>query len=725
MPVIRQLPPSVINKIAAGEVIERPASVVKELVENSVDSGATRIEVTLGQAGCELIRVADNGCGINAEQLLLAVASHATSKIQDADDLFQVATLGFRGEALASISEVSRFRIASRPAEALAGSQMEVVGGQIGPVEPCGCGVGTTIEVRDLFFNTPVRRKFMKTPATEIAHATEAFTRIAVAYPDRHFVLRNNERVVYDLAPTSHWPERIGALFGVELGAALIAVSGGDGAVRLSGYVADPNFNRGNNRMQYLFLNGRCIRDRSLQHALSEAYRGLILTGRFPIAFLRLDMPADLVDVNVHPQKMEVRFQDSSRLYSHLLGAIRTKFLTTDLTPRVGPGEAVGKSGSAAFGMTRQGATPSPTPAATSHHEGRVQVESLGIENDDAGHLSPSPLERSSLARPSTEFESRPDTGENRPWRLKTPAPATPSLFDSARSAAHRDRVVAWAKGHDSETATATDGQGSAAWEAPAAQASSHTSDQANISADAAASWSGRTADPWTNSPRGGSIPTPHIPLHANGAGTAGISSPPSMSPGASAALPRGVQLLNRYLVTEVDDGMIVIDQHALHERILYEQLREKVLADKLESQRLLVPEPVNLLPAECAAALDACDTLKRLGLEIEPFGGDTVLVSSYPAMLGRTAVGELFRQVVELLVTGAKSPEPRDLVDELLHMMSCKAAVKAGDRLTSDEVEALLRQRHMFRDTHHCPHGRPTALVFTLDELDKHFKRT
>ncbi len=197
------------------------------------------------------------------------------------------------------------------------------------------------------------------------------------------------------------------------------------------------------------------------------------------------------------------------------------------------------------------------------------------------------------------------------------------------------------------------------------------------------------------------------------------------MSPGASAALPRGVQLLNRYLVTEVDDGMIVIDQHALHERILYEQLREKVLADKLESQRLLVPEPVNLLPAECAAALDACDTLKRLGLEIEPFGGDTVLVSSYPAMLGRTAVGELFRQVVELLVTGAKSPEPRDLVDELLHMMSCKAAVKAGDRLTSDEVEALLRQRHMFRDTHHCPHGRPTALVFTLDELDKHFKRT
>ena len=323
MPDIRQLSPSVINKIAAGEVIERPASVVKELVENSVDAGARRIEVTLSQGGSELIRVSDDGCGIKSEQLLLAVASHATSKIQEADDLFQVGTLGFRGEALASIAEVSRFRIVSRTADALSGACLEVDGGRLSPIEPSGAGVGTTIEVRDLFFNTPVRRKFLKTVNTEMAQATEAFTRIALAYPDRHFVLRHNDRVVHDLSPTAHWPERIGAFFGADLAAALIAVSNDDQAIRLVGYVADPNFNRGNNRLQYLFLNGRCIRDRALQHALTEAYRGLLLPGRFPIAFLRLEMPLDLVDVNVHPTKMEVRFQDSGRIYSQLLGAIR------------------------------------------------------------------------------------------------------------------------------------------------------------------------------------------------------------------------------------------------------------------------------------------------------------------------------------------------------------------------------------------------------------------
>ncbi|HND53374.1 MAG TPA: DNA mismatch repair endonuclease MutL, partial [Pirellulaceae bacterium] len=340
MPTIRQLPTSVINKIAAGEVIERPASVVKELVENSVDAGAKRVEVTLEQGGTGLIRVADDGCGIAPEQLLLAVASHATSKIVEADDLFHVGSLGFRGEALASIAEVSRFLIRSRTPESLEGAQLEVIGGEQGRVEPCGCGVGTTIEVRDLFYNTPVRRKFMKAAATEIAHCSEAFTRIALAYPDRHFVLRHNDRTTFDLPATTHWRERIGTFFGADLAEALIYVESEDMGVRLSGYVADPRFSRGNNRLQYLFLNGRCIRDRALQHALGEAYRGLLLTGRFPIAFLRLDMPAELVDVNVHPTKMEVRFQDSGRIYSTMLGAIRRKFLSTDLTARVGASAA-------------------------------------------------------------------------------------------------------------------------------------------------------------------------------------------------------------------------------------------------------------------------------------------------------------------------------------------------------------------------------------------------
>lgn len=645
MPDIRQLPPSVINKIAAGEVIERPASVVKELVENSVDAGATRIEVTLAAGGSELIRVADNGCGIAAEQLSLAIASHATSKIQDADDLFRVGTLGFRGEALASIAEISRFLIRSRTAESNSGAQLEVIGGQARAVEPCGCGVGTTIEVRDLFFNTPVRRKFMRAAQTEVSHATEAFTRIALAYPAVHFVLRNNERIVYDLPPTTDWRDRIATFFGADVGAGLIPIDAEDGGVRLFGYVANPHFSRGNNRLQYLFLNGRCIRDRSLQHALGEAYRGLLLTGRFPIAFLRLEMPADMVDVNVHPTKLEVRFQDSGRIYSQLLGALRRKFLSTDLTATVQSATATSNDASSAHDVARaeqlrrelvgwaQGQIPSSPDVAT------------GVAVADQPQLDFRFDRGSSSAMPSPSFGSRVP-----PFQ---PFDAPPGGF------------------------------------APRGPAGSPHSAESSF---------------------------PPAPSFA----------PSAASPATTPAqlIDRGLQLHNRYLVTENDFGIVVIDQHALHERILYEQLRAKVLAGQMETQRLLVPEPVSLTPAEAAAALEARESLRQLGIDIEPFGGDTILVTSYPAMLANLGPAEVLRQVVEQLLAGGKQPDRRDLVDELLHMISCKAAIKAGDHLSPEEVSALLEQRHLFHDTHHCPHGRPTALVFTKEELDKRFKR-
>src|SRR4051812_2998389 len=335
MPTIRQLPPSVVNKIAAGEVIERPASVVKELLENSVDAGATRIDLALGQGGTDLIRVVDNGCGIAAGELALAVASHATSKIADADDLFHVGTFGFRGEALASIAEVSHLAIRSRQPSDEAGHEGEVVGGVRRDGAPCGCSLGTTIEVRNLFYNTPVRRKFLRASQTEIGHASEAFTRIALAQPQIHFTLRHNDKLLFDLPPAADWRERIAAFFGRDLESTLIPLDNRDGDVRLFGFAADPQHSRANNRLQYVLLNGRFIRDRSLQHATGEAYCGLLLGGRFPIVFLRLEMPAEAIDVNVHPTKLEVRFADSGRIYALVLGTIRKKFLATDLTTRV------------------------------------------------------------------------------------------------------------------------------------------------------------------------------------------------------------------------------------------------------------------------------------------------------------------------------------------------------------------------------------------------------
>lgn len=637
MPSIRQLPPSVVNKIAAGEVIERPASVVKELLENSVDAGAMRIDVALGQGGTDLIRVTDNGCGISAEDLPLAISSHATSKIADADDLFHVGTFGFRGEALASIAEVSHLIIRSRQLASDAGHEVEVTGGVRGNIVPCGCPSGSTIEIRNLFYNTPVRRKFLRASQTEIGHCSEAFTRIALAQPQIHFTLRHNDKLLFDLPPTANWRERIAAFFGRDLEAGLIPLDNRDGEVRIFGFAADPEHSRANNRMQYLLLNGRFIRDRALQHALGEAYRGLLLTGRFPIAFLRLEMPAEAVDVNVHPTKLEVRFADSGRIYSLLLGTIRKKFLATDLNAQV----------RSPLGAAELGAD----AAATEQHR-RALV-------DWAKGALTTAQSANSVAQTSDDAQAA--------LELRFEPPAGPPL-----ELTRLDR----------------------AWQPPAISNRQH----------GAAEYAGRLA-------------------------TQPLGAPPqSVRPDTQHAVGRshlGFQVHNRYLVTENEAGMVVIDQHALHERILYEQLREKVLAGQMEMQRLLVPEPVTLPPAETAAALEARDTLAQLGIEVEAFGGDTVLVSSYPAMLANLSPAEMLRQVVELLVTCHKTPERRDLLDELLHMIACKAAVKAGDHLAPEEVTALLEQRHCYQDSHHCPHGRPTALVFTREELDRRFKRT
>jgi DNA mismatch repair protein MutL len=429
---------------------------------------------------------------------------------------------------------------------------------------------------------------------------------------------------LYDLPPVDNLRGRVAAFFGHDLAADLIAVASEDELVHLSGYVAGPSHSRANPRLQYLFLNGRAIRDRSLQHALGEAFRGLLLTGRYPIAFLRIQMPPDMVDVNVHPTKLEVRFQESGRIYSQLLGTLRTKFLSTDLTARL---------------------------------------------------------------QPSGDSEAA-------------------DAVDPARADQLRRELVDWAKGQlvDAEapaTALAASAQSTfdTGWQSQRAPLALNPLNRR---------WDAVISTPAHNPPRD-AAPEPHFAAPAS----------------ATARSPAALQLHNRYLVTESDDGMVVIDQHALHERILYEHLREKVLGGAVECQALLVPEPVDLSPTEAAAALDARAVLEQLGLKIEPFGGDTLLVSSYPAMLANFRPADILRDLVERLLDGGKHPDRRDVLDSLLHMISCKAAIKAGDRLSSEEIAALLEQRHLAQDTHHCPHGRPTALFFSRDELDKQFKRT
>ncbi len=621
MPRIQKLSQSLINKIAAGEVIERPASVVKELMENAVDAGATRIDVSVTAGGADMIRVVDNGHGIEADELPLAVASHATSKLATADDLFCVGTLGFRGEAIASIAEISRLAIRSRTPDAAGGAELEVVGGTVSEVMPCGCPPGTAVEVRNLFYNTPVRRKFLRSPQTELGHLSEAFTRIALASPSIHFTLRHNDRLVFDLPAVASWPERIGKVLGRQIAESLIHVESADGSVRIAGYVAHPGQNRSNNRMQYVFLNGRYIRDRSLQHALGEAYRGMLMTGRFPIAVLALELPAEMVDVNVHPTKLEVRFQDSGRIYSQLLSTIRTKFLSSDLSTRVATS-----------------AESDPSGAHDEHEADRIRQQVVDWAKGEI---------ESWRSPPEPVADHTPDV----PFRTSS-CPAPLALHRLERS---------WVEPVDDQLA----GDRPSAPVAPAA-------------------------------PSAATLPRP----------------------------PKAIQIHNRYLVSESPEGVVIIDQHALHERILYEQLRRRVEQGPVESQSLLVPEPVDLPPAEAAAAREHQALLARLGLRIEPFGGDTILVSSYPAMLSSVGISEVLRGLLEPLMAGGKEPDSRDMLDDLLNTIACKAAVKAGDYLTPEEIDSLLGQRHLVDDPHHCPHGRPTALVFSREELDKKFKR-
>jgi len=588
---IQQLPPEVAGKIAAGEVIDRPASVVKELLDNAVDAGAARIDVEIEEGGIESIRVIDNGGGIVAEDLPLAFARNATSKLRDSDDLFRVRSLGFRGEALASIGSVAQVRLRSRPPDADAGAEIECRGGELGHVRPCSAPPGTSIQVRHLFFNTPVRRKFLRSAATEAGHVSECVVRMALAFPQLHLKLSHNQREVFEVTPAFPLADRLRLFYGPEVADALLPVVAAAGPMRLTGFIGDPACHRGNARMQYLFVNGRCIRDRSLAHAVQEAYRGLLMVGRQPVCFLFLELPPHLVDVNVHPTKSEVRFRDAQAVYQLVRATLRDTLTRANLT-------AAMHSPSSPFLLQAP-------------------------RSDRPGTLLPEPL----------------------PWASGAPAAVSPP-----------------------EPATAYVG------------AAAHSAV--------------------------GVPPAQLLPTEAT---------PP--------ALRKAFQLHDAYLVMETPEGMLVVDQHALHERVLYEAWKARLGEGKLESQPLLTPEPVDLPPDQSAAVLEHREALAALGLGVEEFGRGTLLVQRYPP-LWRGTPGDLLKLAAEHLAGTDRPPCPAELLDDLLKLMACKAAVKAGDRLSDAEIAALLEYRDLTRDAHHCPHGRPTALYFSKQELDRQFKR-
>lgn len=660
---IEILPEGLINKIAAGEVVERPASVVKELLENALDAGATRLQITIENGGRTLIRIVDNGGGIAPEEASLAFAQHATSKIKSIEDLFAINTMGFRGEALASIASVSHATMVTRPPQNAQGVRIEVHDAVIGPPVPCAAPPGTTLEIRDLFYSVPARRKFLRADATEFGHIHEMVLRIALPNPQVAISLSHNGRSVLDLPATGDHKARISAALGAELHEHLLPIDFAERGLAVTGFAGQPSLARATAKFQYVFLNGRFIRDRSILHALKEAYRGLIEPSHQPIAVLFLQMDPVTFDVNVHPQKTEVRFRDSSGPYSVVLAAVRERLLNADLTPgmRVGPPH---HHQSPRGGQTAANVAPTGLPGGPSG-SGSVQDTQKIIADFFKQASTASTQPRLGFGKCSQDRPAQPAAAEGTPTHLVPAAIEHTHYIDAGLP---------------------------------------RVDDQALVAQTAATLPSIAAVESTLGGAVGGA---------AEGSLKTGDARPPKF-----------IQLHNTYIVLETPEGLLILDQHALHERIIYQEMLERAARGSLEGQRLLIPEIIPVTPRQQAALEIVGPLLTELGIEVAEFDAQSIAVHSFPSLLSKLTPRELVRDVLDKIQELGPKISREELLHEVLDMASCKAAVKAGYPLSHDEIAALLERRHQVERSSNCPHGRPTTLRLTINDLERQFKR-
>ena len=605
---IRILPPATVNRIAAGEVVERPASVVKELVENAIDAGAARIDVIMDAGGRTAISVTDDGRGMDADELALAVERHATSKLPDGDDLLRITALGFRGEALPAIASVSRFTMTSRAAGAEAAWSIAIDAGRKGEPAPAALAQGTRVEVRDLFYATPARLKFLKTPRTELDHAAEAVNKLAMAHPRIGFSLTADGRTVVRLAAVPALAdddggrlERLAQVMGRSFADNALEIDAEREGVRLTGYASLPTLNRGTARAQHLFVNGRPVRDRLVIGALRGAYANVLARDRYPMVALFVTAPADAVDVNVHPAKAEVRFRDSGVVRGLIVGALKHALAA-------------------------------------------------------AGHRAATTVGEAALAA------FRPNDG------------ATPVL----PMAPHRGGGY----GHGVTTRL------------PAGLA------------EAAAAY---------HAPLAGDIAAPSGRVEADETDTAAMAYPLGAARG---------QLHATYIVAQTQDGIVIVDQHAAHERLVYERMKAALAASGVARQGLLIPEVVELEAAAVARLAERADELAELGLALEPFGEGAVVVREVPGLLGESDIQGLVRDLADELAEMGAAHSLRERLDEVCSTMACHGSVRAGRVLGVPEMNALLREMEATPNSGQCNHGRPTSVTLKLADIEKLFGR-
>lgn len=591
---IRLLDSTLINQIAAGEVIERPASAIKELVENSIDAGATKIDVLIREGGRTHISVTDNGSGMTPEDLVLAVDRHATSKLPDGD-LFNIRSLGFRGEALPSIGAVSRLSITSRAQEAESAWQLDVEGGAKSPPAPASFAIGTRIDVRDLFFATPARLKFLKSPSTELTHIVDILNRLAMAHPTIHFSLKDGDKQVLNY-PVG--VDRLAAVLGAEFAENSCQVQAERETLRLQGTTSIPTFNRSSASGQYLFVNGRPVKDKLLSIAVRVAYQDLLSSNRYPLMGLFLEVSPEDVDINVHPAKAEVRFRDSTMVRGFVINALR---------------------------QALQGAA---------HRTSTTMTEEAIVRFQPS---TPPPMPSPSFPpRPANAYTSQPRLGLSRPFTIVTPT---------------------------------------------------------------------------------------YIPLEESR--TSPFMTAPAAPPPENFRLGLArAQIHDTYIVSETQEGLIVVDQHAAHERLVYERMKAEVAHKGVKRQALLIPEIVDLPQESLTRVLARLPELQTLGLILEPFGKNAVLIRETPVLLDRVNYQKLIPDLADELLEMDETVSLKEHLHEILSTLACHTSIRAGRRLSIPEMDALLRQMEETPHSGQCNHGRPTYVELKRADIEKLFGR-
>jgi DNA mismatch repair protein MutL len=641
---IALLPETVACQVAAGEVVERPASVVKELVENSLDAEATRIEVLIRKGGNSSIRIVDNGIGMDRDDALLCLERHATSKIRTGDDLMAIHTLGFRGEALPSIASVSRFRLATRERGALAGTEVIVNGGKLDSVRDCGEPEGTQIEVRSLFYNLPARRKFLRTENTEASHVEHVLHLQAAGHPHVGFTFLNDERLVYQLPPGQSLRERIRDLYGPALAAELLEVPDEEtGGLRVRGFLGKAGVSRSTRQQQIVFLNGRPVENPALNYALREGYHTALMKGQHPVTFLFVDLDPAAVDVNVHPSKREVRFRDPSLVREILVEVVR-RTLETDRAA-----------------WTRTFAAPAPPVSS--------------VPSAETPPLIPV-AEQTALRRDWAEL----------PRQSHRSGP-TPAIFPSNPPAAAPQNRGAAVESTELPTSTP---------EIHRPDVSQQFPGQFTQPAKEAGTLPGRAPD------KGQLAPAERNNQQFRILGILG----------------------KLYILMENAAGLVLVDQHAAHERILYEEMKRRMESQSVPSQRLLLPITLQVPPRDADWILQHLDLFARAGIGLEPFGAATFKIDGLPQFLRADDPPQLLRDIIDELRESSSQGAKLRLGEDMIAKTVCRHAVKANDVLREPECVRLIQDLLACELPYCCPHGRPTMIQLSYGELEKKFGR-